>query len=213
MRPSRARRPRPADGRLLAHGRLLALATGVLLLVAFPAAVAADSHLERSTPADGTTVPSPFDGPIVLEFSEPLAEGSRAVLVGPDGATVATARVDGPDARMTFTPDAALGMGTYTVRWTSIAEDTHLARGTVEFTVAPAVASPSPAPTAEPTPAPTASATAAPDTTAPASPWPTDGDASGSGADVVLPIVVALLVVGAGAAYLLTRRNRPPAPG
>lgn len=209
MRPSRARRP------------FLAVATGVLLLVAFPAAVAADSHLERSTPADGTTVPSPFDGPIVLEFSAPLAEGSRAVLVGPDGATVATARVDGPDARMTFTPDAALGMGTYTVRWTSIAEDTHLARGTVEFTVAPAVASPSPAPTAEPTPAPTASATTAPDTTAPASsepsaspgPSPTDGDASGSGADVVLPIVVALLVVGAGAAYLLTRRNRPPAPG
>ena len=32
---------------------------------------------------------------------------------------------------------------------------------------------------------------------------------TGSGSDVVLPIIVALIVLGAGAAYLLSRRNRP----
>jgi LPXTG-motif cell wall-anchored protein len=35
------------------------------------------------------------------------------------------------------------------------------------------------------------------------------GDTTGSGSDVVLPIIVALVVLGAGAAYLLSRRNRP----
>ena len=213
MRQFRARRP------------FLAVATGALLLLALPGAVAADSDLERSTPAAGTTVPSPFDGPIVLEFSEPLAQGSKANLVGPGDATVASATVNGPAATMTFSLDAALAAGGYLVKWTSVAEDTHVARETFEFAVAPAVASLSPAPTAEPTsastgpPAATASLTSAPDATVPAGsepsassgPSPAGGDTSGGGADVVLPIVVVLLIVGAGAAHLLTRRNRPPA--
>lgn len=209
MRQFRARRP------------FLAVATGALLLLALPGAVAADSHLERSTPAAGTTVPSPFDGPIVLEFSEPLAQGSKADLVGPGDATVASATVNGPAATMTFSLDAALAAGGYLVKWTSVAEDTHVARGTFEFAVAPAVASLSPAPTSASTepPAATASLTSAPDASVPAGsepsassgPSPAGGDTSGGGADVVLPIVVVLLIVGAGAAHLLTRRNRPPA--
>ena len=47
-------------------------------------------------------------------------------------------------------------------------------------------------PSAGPTPAPSAG-----------------GDTTGSGSDVVVPIIVALIVLGAGAAYLLSRRNRP----
>ena len=39
-----------------------------------------------------------------------------------------------------------------------------------------------------------------------------DGSSTGSGSDVLLPIIVALIVLGAGAAYLLSRRNRPPDP-
>lgn len=211
MRSFRARRP------------FLAAAAGALLLLALPGAVAADSDLERSTPAAGSTVPSPFDGPIVLEFSEPLAQGSKADLVGPGGTTVASATVNGPAATMTFSLDAALAAGGYLVKWTSVAEDTHVARGTFEFAVAPAVASLSPAPTAEPTsastePPATASLTSAPDASAPAGsepsassgPSPGGDGTSGGGADVVLPIVVVLLIVGAGAAHLLSRRNRPP---
>ena len=50
-----------------------------------------------------------------------------------------------------------------------------------------------PSPSAAPTPVPSA-----------------DGGTTGSGGDVVLPIILALIILGAGAAYLLTRRNRPP---
>ena len=46
---------------------------------------------------------------------------------------------------------------------------------------------------------------------APARPRRRPGDTrrAGNGSDVVVPIIVALIVLGAGAAYLLTRRNRP----
>lgn len=225
MRPTHARRR-------LARGRLIALGTCALLLLALPTAAAAHAELERSMPADGAMVPSPFDGPIVLEFSAPLALGSKADLIGPGGGTVATAAVDGPAATMTLTLQGTLDAGPYEVKWTSVAEDTDVARGTVGFTVSPAVASSTPAPTAEPTAAPSASATAAPETTAPETTAPEatalasseppasagaspagSSDASGGGADVVLPIIVALLVVGAGAVYLVARRNRPRAPG
>lgn len=219
MRPTHARRR-------LARGRLIALGTCALLLLALPTAAAAHAELERSMPADGAMVPSPFGGPIVLEFSAPLALGSKADLIGPGGGTVATAAVDGPGATMTFTLGGTLDAGPYEVKWTSVAADTDVARGTVGFTVSPAVASSTPAPTAEPTAAPSASATApettAPEATALASSEPPasagaspagSSDASGGGADVVLPIIVALLVVGAGAVYLVTRRNRPRAPG
>ncbi len=54
---------------------------------------------------------------------------------------------------------------------------------------------PSAAPSAGPTPAPS----------------PEAGE-TGSGSDVVVPIIVALIILGAGAAYLLTRRNRPTGP-
>jgi methionine-rich copper-binding protein CopC len=199
------------------------LATAAVFALGLPAMAGAHSELEISTPADGATVPSPFDGPITLEFSAALADGSKADLLGPDGATIASASVDRPGATMTFTLDGALAVGEYQVKWTTVAEDTDVARGTVGFSVAPAP--PTPSPTASPTPAPTAEPSASPPPTpspepASAAPSPapsatpsTDGDATGSGSDVVLPIVVALIVVGAGAAYLFSRRNRPSASG
>jgi methionine-rich copper-binding protein CopC len=197
-----------------------ALFAGALLVSMLPAVAVAHAELETSTPADGTTVESPFDGPIVLDFTEALADGSEADLLGPDGAAVATAAVDGPGAQMTFELDAALDPGVYEVRWTGVALDGHVDRGTFEFTVAPAP--PTPEPTPEPTPTPEASATAAPATSAPATPEPStaptpsptvdDGSASGT-ADVLVPIIVVLVVAGAGAVYLLTRRNRPTEPG
>ena len=190
-----------------ARGRLLSLVISALLVLVLPAQVAAHAELEISTPADGATVPSPFDGPIVLNFSATLADGSKADLLRPDGPTIASAAVDGPGAGMTFTLDLALAPGAYEIKWLSVGEDTDLERGTISFTVAPAASTASPSP--RPTTAPTAAAAAA---TPSAEPSQT-GDASTEGGDVFLPIIVALIVVGAGAVYLLSRRNRPTSPG
>ena len=166
--------------------------------------------MQTATPTDGATVPSPFAGPIVLTFSAELADRSKADLIGSDGKTIATAAPDGPGARMTITLDAPLAAGSYEVKWVSVATDGDLLRVTVTFTVTPAVttAPPSPTPTHTPTPAPTPSAAATPSaapspTESPAQPStqtsPTVEPSTGAG-DVVLPIMVALIVVGAGAA-------------
>lgn len=192
------------------------LALGALLVVLSPATVAAHTELERATPADGSTVPGPFEGPIRLEFSEELADGSKAELQDDGGGAIADAIVDGPAMTMQFELDVPLGPGDYEIEWTGVAVDGHVERGTVSFTVAPAPPTPEPTPSPAPTPVPSASvapATPSPEPTPSASPEPspTPPDTVGtSGAgDVLIPIVVALLVVAVGAAYLLSRRGRP----
>jgi methionine-rich copper-binding protein CopC len=199
--------------------RACGLLVGLLVALLVPVAVSAHAELESSTPADGATVESPFVGPIALSFTEAMAPASEAELRGPTDAIVATATVDGPAATMTFMLDAALDSGEYEVRWTTVADDGHIERGTFGFTVTPAP--PSPEPTPEPTPSPSSPPTGAPSSPPPsvqpsasASPSPSvdGGEAAGTG-DVLLPIIVALIVVGAGGVYLLTRRNRPTPPG
>ena len=186
-----------------------------LAILLVPWLAAAHSELVSSDPAQGAVVPSPFSGPIVLTFSEHLANGSKADLVGPGGANVARAVVDATAKTMTFTLPAPFAPGAYEVRWVSIADDGDLLRGTIALTVGAAASA---TPTALPTAGPSAAASAqptqpavTPGPSAAATPAPSGSDGtSGTGGDVVLPIVVALIVVGAGAAYLLSRRNRPP---
>jgi methionine-rich copper-binding protein CopC len=191
---------------------LMAVPLAVMLL---PALAGAHSELESSDPVEGATVASPYTGPIVLTFSEHLASGTKGDLVDSSGATVAKAVVD-PNARtMTFTPTAPLPPGAWEARWVSVADDGDLLRGIVKFAVA---ASASAAVTASPVASVPPSASAAPASATPSaapSPAPSPsggGTSTGSGGDVVLPIIVALLVLAAGAAYLLTRRNRPSGP-
>jgi hypothetical protein len=112
---------------------------------------------------------------------------------------------------MTIALTEPLAPGDYEVKWVSVADDGDLLRGTLTFTVAAAP------PTAEPTQTPAATASEAPTTAptaTPSEPTPSpssflgeNGADTGSG-DVVLPIVVALVVIGVGAVYLLGRRNR-----
>jgi methionine-rich copper-binding protein CopC len=192
-------------------GRLTALvvaASVAVLLV--PALVSAHSELVSSSPASAATVPSPYTGPIVLTFSEHLATGSKADLVDPTGATVASATVDANAMTMTFTLASPLTPGDYQVKWVSIADDGDVLRQPiVTFTVA---ANASPADSASAAASAGPSATAATTTAPSAAPTPApspDPNATGNGSDVVIPIIVALIVLGAGAAYLLTRRNRP----
>ena len=200
---------------------------GVALAAVFllPAVTVAHADLQSSVPAQGAVVPSPFAGPIVLTFSELLAAGSKADLIGSDGATVGGAIVDVSAMTMTIDLTAPLDPGTYEVRWVSIAGDGDVLRQPiVRFTVAPAAvslappvatATPSAAVSAVPSTAtPTmASVSSAPSPSLAPTPVPSgSGDTTGSGGDVVVPIIVALIVLGAGAAYLLTRRNRPAGP-
>lgn len=163
------------------------LAAAVLLVLVSPLSASAHADLTSSDPAEGTTVPSSFTGPVVLTFSEHLADGSKADLVGPDGSVVATATVATGAPTMTFKLTLALAPGAYQARWTSIADDGDLLRGTVTFSVAAAATAEAATPAAS----------------------PASDNAGGSGNnDVILPIIVVLIVVAAGAFYLV-RRNRP----
>lgn len=197
-----------------ASRRLSLVAIAATLALILPARAAAHTELETATPAAGSTVPSPFNGPILLTFSEELAVGSKADLLGPGGDVVASATVDGPTAAMSFELDAPLDPGDYVTEWTGVAVDGHVERDTVAFTVAPAPPTQAPSPT--PTPEPAASATptapsAEPTASATPPPTPTPAETTGTSgdSDVVLPIVVVLLVVAVGTAYPLSRRGRP----
>lgn len=192
---------------------VLVAAMTVLLLPGF---VVAHAQLETPTPADKSTVTTAVTE-VSGTFTQGIkVDGSTLVVKLVGGGTVAEGGVDpNNDKRMVATPTSPLGTGSYQVEWTTnSAEDNEVARGTWTFSVAvPPSSSPTPAVTAAASAVASAAVSAAP--SAIASPRPTpvpsaDGSSTGSGSDVVLPIVVALIVLGAGAAYLLSRRNRPP---
>jgi copper resistance protein C len=192
---------------------LIVAATFAFLLV--PDLVVAHGELDTPTPADKSTLTTAVTE-VSGTFTQRIkVDGSALVVKLVGGGTVAEGGVDlDNDKRMVATPTSPLGTGSYQVEWTTnSAEDNEVARGTWTFTVA-VVATPSP------TVAVSAAASVAP-TTPPATPPPSvvptpvpsaDGSPTGSGSDVILPIVVALIVLGLGAAYLLSRRNRPPDP-
>jgi methionine-rich copper-binding protein CopC len=192
--------------------RLTFLTLTLVLAASYPGSAMAHAELERSTPADGSTVEAPFDGPIRLEYSEELADGSRAQLQDDGGGEIATATVDGPGATMEIELVTPLGPGDYQIAWTGIAVDGHVERGTVAFTVEAPPPTPEPTPSPSPTPEPSESlapSTPSPEPTPAASPSPSPTPPSAAASsDVVIPIIVALLVVALGAAYLLSRRGR-----
>ena len=181
--------------------RRRALPAVVAIFLVLMAAVPAIAHSElvSSSPAAGSTVTSAAGMSIVLSFSEALKTGSKADVVGPGGTTAGTATIDpGDNTKLTWSPPTALAPGSWTIRWTSIATDGDVLRGTIPFTVAAAA-------TATPSAA-TTPATPAPPTATPAL-SPTPADASG-GAGAIIPVIAALLVIGLLALILL--RNRRP---
>jgi methionine-rich copper-binding protein CopC len=174
---------------------LLALVVWLALAVT----VAAHSDLVSSSPVAGSTVAWTPGMSVVLSFSEPLKSGSKADVVGSSGTTVGTATVDPTDnTRLTWLPPTALAPGSWTIRWTSIATDGDVLRGTIPFAVAAA------------TPAPSlAGATALP--SASPFPSPTPADASAAGIGAIIRVVAALLAI-ALLALLLLRNRRPAVP-
>jgi methionine-rich copper-binding protein CopC len=191
---------------------LFFVATLALFLV--PGLVLAHAELETATPADKSTVTEPV-AEVSGIYSEAMTpDGSSLIVKDASGATVARGTVDPEDdTRMVATPAAPLGSGKYTVESTAIATDGHGERATWTFTVAVApTPSPTPVATAAPSAAPTPVAATPVPSVAPTPVPSADGSSTGSGSDVLLPIIVALIILGAGAAYLLSRRNRPPDP-
>jgi len=195
------------------------------LVVGFVAVtpVLAHAELVSSDPAAGSTVATP-PTTITLTFSENLDKATSSFkLIAPDGSTVGTGGA-AKDGDTTMTLDGlALAAGTYTVKWTSGAQDGHIQRDRFAFTVAEATPAPAtPAPTDAPSHAATAApasyppATAAPATSAPTA-VPAEATpaasavavttSSATGGDVLLPIVIGLAIVAiVGIAVL--RRSR-----
>lgn len=206
------------------HRLAAGLLAGALILVLVPGLALGHAELETATPTDGSVVTEPVTEVVGTYSAAMLPDGSSLVVEDANGNVVATGGVDpDDDTRMVATPDAPLGDGDYRVKSTTVATDGDLERAQWSFTVAVAASpspSASPTATAAPTQSPVASQAASP---IPATPTPVatsvptptpsaEGTASGTGSDVILPIVLALVVLGAGAAYLLTRRNRPSDP-
>ena len=173
------------------RGRHTAAPVILILLVWLVSAVPAAAHSElvSSIPAAGSTVTAVPGFSVVLSFSEALKIGSKADIVGPSGTTAGTATIEATDnTKLAWSPAAALPPGSYTIRWTSIATDGDLLRGTIPFVVTAATVT---APAATP------------------SPSPVPGAVSTAGVGAIVPVVAAVIVIGALALVLL--RNRRPA--
>ena len=192
---------------------LAVAATLTVLLV--PGLVVAHAELVTPTPADKATVSPPVTEVAGIYSEAMKPAGSSIIVKDASGATVAQGTVDpAKDTRMVATPTTSLGPGAYTVQWTSVALDGHVERGTWSFTVAAAAPSETPTPSVAATEVPSAAPSALAPTPVPSvAPTPAPsagGSTTGSGGDVLIPIIVAVIILGAGAAYLLSRRNRPP---
>ncbi len=196
--------------------RCVAAALAILTaLVAAPLPVLAHAELTGSDPKAGSTVTGSPET-LTLDFSDALKSNSHFEVTDASGTQVLKGGPD-PDVkdRMSVAVTTPLAAGTYQVQWTSVASDGDVERGKYSFTVAeatPAPATPSPTPVASasasasaspsPSPAPTASPSATPASSA-------DPGQAGStgGSDVILPILVALILVG-GLGIWLARRQR-----
>ncbi len=203
---------RPATTRGAA-ARVRAAVAGLLLLLALPGGVVAHAELVTSIPADGETLTT---GPAeaVLTFSERLGARSTVDVVDSRGLTVATSGPDPSEATVMRVALPPLTPGSYEVRWTTVADDGHIERGTFEFAVAEPTAppaTPATVPTDAPTAAPTATDAATPAPAATRAAGADDQPEIGSGTenemDVLLPILAVVVLVGAGLPVVLRRRS------
>jgi methionine-rich copper-binding protein CopC len=112
--------------------RLASALLALGLLVAAPAAAFAHDVLERTNPADGTTV-TQLPGSVVLTFSEaPLAIGAQVVVTGPSGpVSSGTPTIAGRDVTQAIAPTAP--GGDYTVSYRITSDDGHPVAGSFSF--------------------------------------------------------------------------------
>lgn len=184
-----------------------ALLIGFVLLLVDAVPAAAHAELVSSNPAAGATV-SGSPAEIVAVFNEPLEANSSMELIGQGGGRVATGAVDPADRTRLVIESPQLSPGDYEVRMTVASADGHIDRPTFSFTVG----APTPPPTAAPTATPGPTPSLAPSLSPTASPTPSGGGTPTTGTgDVLLPLLAAVIAVGAIGAFLL--RNRRSAGG
>jgi copper resistance protein C len=111
------------------------LALGLLtlgLLVAVPTTASAHDVLERTNPADGTSI-TQLPGTVVLTFSEaPLEIGTQVVVTGPTGpVSSGSPTIEDRDVRQALAPNAP--GGDYTVSYRITSDDGHPVTGTFSF--------------------------------------------------------------------------------
>jgi methionine-rich copper-binding protein CopC len=206
-------------GGLRRMGRLGALFAPVLLLAVVASPVLGHAELVASDPADGAVVDTP-PATVTLTFSDGLNQSrSNFELLDGSGSRVGTGRAAEDGDKVMTLGGLTLGAGAYSIRWVSVAEDGDVLRGELTFTVTATTPTPTATPSGEPSSAPGATASALPTPVAaasaapPASPSPqptTTGavtTAADSGGNVVLPIIVALVIVG-GIGVWVVRRSR-----
>jgi methionine-rich copper-binding protein CopC len=209
-----ARASRPTGHGHAAQCRRFLPALVAALLLGLVAAGPALGHaeLEQSMPEDGEILAAPPTF-VTLAFTEGLnAEKSSFLLLRAGGEEIATGSASADGETTMSATDLQLEPGDYVIRWTAVAEDGHVERGRLTFTVeAP---TPSPSPTPAPTdasesllPSPSPSPVATPTATPVPSPSADTTPVASGGTDVLLPIVAALAIVGI-VAYLVLRRGR-----
>ncbi len=182
---------------------ILAPLFGMLMVLTLAAPVQAHAELVSSDPANKAVLATP-PATITLTFSEDLdASKSSFKLLGTAG-TVGTGKVAGTATAMSL-DGLALGPGDYTIEWTSMALDGDLLRGTLTFTVAASTPSGAPS-TAAPSTAPSAPPAASPATPSPSP--SADGSIQAASGDATLPIIAALVIVGAVGLFVLRRSRR-----
>lgn len=178
----------------------VALPAVLLALVAGAAPAWAHTELDSSSPAANAQVGTAPTS-VSLTFSEDIAAADATVSVaGPGGTDYAAGPATGDGDTLTV-PLRPLGAaGAYTVTYRVVSDDGHPVSGTVPFTLTspgPGAAATTPAPAsgaptaAAPETAPRTVPTAADDGGAPVWPW----------------VVLAVVVIGAGAVFAL-RRSR-----
>lgn len=187
-----------------------AATVAALFLILLPGPAFAHAAFVSGTPGPGDDVSGSL-AELVIEFSQDL-DPSRTSLEIRDasGASVARGGELGVGPREFRLAVPQLVPGKYEVRWTSFsAEDGELARGSYAFTV---VAAASLSPSLSPSPTPSLSPSLSPTPVrAPSAPSPTAGPSvddtstTDDGA-VLIPVVVALLIVG-GIGFWLVRRR------
>ena len=189
------------------------LLVATVLLILAPSAVLGHAELDTISPADKSSGPSPTE--IVGTFVQNLDPSkSSFALVDSTGTVVAKGgQVASDDVRkMTLPLTAPLAPGAYEIRWTTVStEDGELARGTTTFTVVAATPSPSVAPSATASPSTAPFVSASPSAAPVASPSPSPSSGGGtptSASDAVIPVIAALIVLGALGLWLLRGRSR-----
>jgi len=181
-----------------------ALALAIALVAAFGAVALAHAQLTSADPAQGDTIKTPYS--LSATFDDALTpDGSSIVIVDANGTTVASGTVSTSDDHTMTAELPLLPDGGYEVKWTAVsADDKAVERGLYQFQVS---ASASAAP---PTQAPaSAAASAAPATHGPTPvPSATNGSGGGGGNDLLIAIVLAVVIIGGVAGFVLYRNRR-----